>query len=433
MRDYYKILGIERSSDELTIRKAYRLSAVKYHPDKHLGDNSFVETFQEISEAYQTLNDPTRKRLYDAQWDIQFKAIVKESYNSSFTTSTTYKTDTEEEEKFHFNPYKPFYSSRDRFAQETPQFPPKIDHWGNALVDDIEFIQLPKNIGKIISGFSTLRKIDQPLRPLKAILNIIISTLIGLAIGFAIILFFNVQIYFWRFIWIAVPTIGLGWLRFAGNTFKHYSTFIGVNGFAEFECEDSRENITKSVEVNFHDVTDLFVRFEERKYNFNYQNTAYAFAWMNVKTGQIVYEANSLHYDKAGNPPKDQYTNFWVNKQAERYWTVYLLDNMENDLNEKGYIEFNLFGTGGIGFMPYIRIGVGYITFLKDDQTFTYKFNEIKKIYAKGSDLYIEHMNYEKVLFFFKSGNADKIPLLNLGNRQFFFKSMEILLGYRFG
>ena len=433
MKDYYKILGIERSSDELTIRKAYRLSAVKYHPDKHLGDNSFVEKFHQINEAYQTLNDPKRKREYDELWDIEFKTTIKDSQGSSFTTSTTYKTDTEEEEKFHYNPYKPFYSSRDRFVQDTPQFPPKIDHWGNTLTDDIEFIQLPKKIGKIISGFSSLKKGDQPLKPLKAALNIIISTLIGLAIGLAIIFIFSVEDNLWRFIWIAVPTIGLGWLRSVGNTFKHYSTFIGVNGFAEFECENSRDNITKSAEVNFHDITDLFVRFEERRYNFNYQNTAYGFAWMNSKTGEVVYEANGLHYDKEGNPPKDQYANFWVNKEAERYWTVYLLDKMESDLNEKGFIEFNLFGTGGVVFKPYIRIGIGYISFLKDDQTFTYKFNEIKKIYTKGSDLYIEHLNFEKVLFFFKSGNADKIPLMNLCNRQFFFKSMEILLGYKFG
>ena len=57
MKDYYKILGIDRKADELTIRKAYRLNAVKYHPDKHFGDKYFVEKFQEINEAYQTFID----------------------------------------------------------------------------------------------------------------------------------------------------------------------------------------------------------------------------------------------------------------------------------------------------------------------------------------------------------------------------------------
>ncbi|MCH6202178.1 hypothetical protein MMU07_21555, partial [Aquiflexum sp. LQ15W] len=49
----------------------------------------------------------------------------------------------------------------------------------------------------------------------------------------------------------------------------------------------------------------------------------------------------------------------------------------------------------------------------------------------KGNDLFIEHNNFQKTLFFFKSGNSDKIPMLNLCNRQYFFKAMEILLGYK--
>ena len=82
-------------------------------------------------------------------------------------------------------------------------------------------------------------------------------------------------------------------------------------------------------------------------------------------------------------------------------------------------------------FQPYIRLGVGYITFLKGDESFTYKFNEIKRMYSKGAELFIEHHNFEKKLFFFKSGNQNSIPLRNLCNIQFFFKAIELLLGYK--
>jgi hypothetical protein len=51
-------------------------------------------------------------------------------------------------------------------------------------------------------------------------------------------------------------------------------------------------------------------------------------------------------------------------------------------------------------------------------------------MYSKGADLFIEHKNFEKKLFFFKSGNQDSIPLRMLCNRQFFYKAMELLLGY---
>ena len=80
--------------------------------------------------------------------------------------------------------------------------------------------------------------------------------------------------------------------------------------------------------------------------------------------------------------------------------------------------------------MPYIRIGIGFITFLNGNETFTYKFNEIKRIYSKNAELFIEHKNFEKKMFFFKSGNQNSVPLRNLSNRNFFYKALEILIGY---
>lgn len=61
-KDYYKILGIERSASAEEIKKAYRKLAVQYHPDKNNGDDS---KFKEISEAYEVLSTPEKKSQYD--------------------------------------------------------------------------------------------------------------------------------------------------------------------------------------------------------------------------------------------------------------------------------------------------------------------------------------------------------------------------------
>ena len=62
MKDYYQILGIERSASEDDIKKAFRKLAQKYHPDKKGGDEA---KFKEVSEAYATLSDKKKRAEYD--------------------------------------------------------------------------------------------------------------------------------------------------------------------------------------------------------------------------------------------------------------------------------------------------------------------------------------------------------------------------------
>lgn len=64
-RDYYEILGVEKSSSDADIKKAYRKMAMKYHPDRNKGDASAEKKFKEASEAYEVLRDPQKRARYD--------------------------------------------------------------------------------------------------------------------------------------------------------------------------------------------------------------------------------------------------------------------------------------------------------------------------------------------------------------------------------
>ena len=64
-RDYYDVLGINKSASPEQIKSAYRKLAVKYHPDKNKGDKSSEEKFKEASEAYHILSNTERKQNYD--------------------------------------------------------------------------------------------------------------------------------------------------------------------------------------------------------------------------------------------------------------------------------------------------------------------------------------------------------------------------------
>lgn len=70
--DYYDVLGINKNADEKTIKKAYRKLAKKYHPDINPGDSNAEAKFKEVTEAYEVLSDPEKKKLYDRFGHVAF-------------------------------------------------------------------------------------------------------------------------------------------------------------------------------------------------------------------------------------------------------------------------------------------------------------------------------------------------------------------------
>ncbi len=64
-RDYYEVLGVEKGASAEEIKKAYRKSAMKYHPDRNPGDKTAEEKFKELGEAYEVLSDDDKRARYD--------------------------------------------------------------------------------------------------------------------------------------------------------------------------------------------------------------------------------------------------------------------------------------------------------------------------------------------------------------------------------
>ena len=64
-RDFYDILGVNKSSSQAEIKKAYRKVAIKYHPDKNPDNKPAEEKFKEAAEAYEVLSNPEKKQKYD--------------------------------------------------------------------------------------------------------------------------------------------------------------------------------------------------------------------------------------------------------------------------------------------------------------------------------------------------------------------------------
>ena len=72
-RDYYEVLGVDKSADDATLKKAYRKLAKKYHPDVNPGDKEAEAKFKEIKEAYEILTDAQKRAAYDQYGHAAFE------------------------------------------------------------------------------------------------------------------------------------------------------------------------------------------------------------------------------------------------------------------------------------------------------------------------------------------------------------------------
>ena len=87
-KDYYKILGVDKSATQDEIKKAYRKLAMKHHPDRNAGNKSSEEKFKEITEANEVLSDPEKRKKYDtlgANWNQYQHTGGGQGFDNFFT------------------------------------------------------------------------------------------------------------------------------------------------------------------------------------------------------------------------------------------------------------------------------------------------------------------------------------------------------------
>jgi curved DNA-binding protein len=79
-KDYYAVLGIDKTASQNDIKKAFRKLARKFHPDVNPNDPTAEERFKEVNEAYEVLSDSEKRQKYD-QFGTQWRQYEQQGGN----------------------------------------------------------------------------------------------------------------------------------------------------------------------------------------------------------------------------------------------------------------------------------------------------------------------------------------------------------------
>ena len=220
-----------------------------------------------------------------------------------------------------------------------------VTHAGLPIAADMDFFATPPpEIGEIRSAFSTLKTDQRPLSPFArgAILFGPPSLVVG---GMMLAKIDEPAIE----ILICLVWLPLAWYF---TRFIRKCSFVGVNGIARVNCKGNRHKIDKREMFLFQDACDLRTSQTRMYHNGVYTGTTYSFIWSDPQ-GRKAFKLNGFYMGEKKPPkPKDP---FHFAESAETWWSVWLLNRAQEELERQGSIRFRLGGEN------FVAVGPGFI------------------------------------------------------------------------
>ena len=301
--------------------------------------------------------------------------------------------------------------------------PGATEHDGVAIPSDaVFFAPAPEAIGRVLSASSNLKKGQRPMSSNTRIVVTLVGFLLGLGLGLGINWIFDVVMGFWRTLWpTAFGAVGalIAWLA---TGFSHTCTYVGDLGIAKFTCKGTPENVTGKEILLFKDVDQLRTTITRHYTNGVYSNTSYNFLWTDKSRG-YTHMVSGTYRKKDGAPPSGDH--FHYAEAAETAWTVHLLEQSQQALDEKGAIQFDLHKG------DHVRIGRGYIELTFKGKTALCDVEDIETISIAQGFFTIKRKD-AKVGWFRKDG-VFQFSYATMANARLFVLALDRILGFRFG
>jgi hypothetical protein len=237
------------------------------------------------------------------------------------------------------------------------------DHQGNRLDPKADFFAAPPaEIGAIRSAYTSLEKTKGArTMPVRAAITAAFAV-----VGFLLIWGFNYlsKIIFViadlshtpEMLWIVALTGFPAYWGWRFSAFRHFCTYAGQYGCAEYRCEGERSRIVQQTVLLFKDAGGLSTGQTRKTRNGVYQGTHYFYAWYTPDRGRILYQVKGLHFAEKKKPgPWDPY-NFVL--AVEKAWYAYLAPQVQAEFATQGYVKFYLGGQNsailGRGFLEFV-------------------------------------------------------------------------------
>lgn len=411
MVNHYAELGIENFASLEQIKKSYRRIALKTHPDRTGGDEELTELFLKAQQAYLFLLDGDKKSVLDEY----LKSQPTTAHGQTGVPEDDAKAEGQSRKTWNYK------SGFDR-SRKTEPIKPEFGFQGERVREKADFFWYPNNIGEILFGHTDLTRgfklpSSQQIRR-RAAMFILVSFAFW---GFTLLFSPNI---FWKVVWLVLP-LGITFWLISGSSSEVFGClFVGVNGFARATNEISRQEskISDEVDIPFSSISSIYFSRQDFKISWRYDHSEFFFTCYDE-------DFNSLHhYFEEYNKEEEAVPyNLSFYQKAEKFWTAFCLDKLEENLEKEGSISFYQLDEEFQHLENVIKLSYGEIQFEKGE---SYNLSDLGRVYLKGSKLYFESRNFKKA-FFSSTGSRDFLDLSRLSNRKFFIAALEILTGYK--